>query len=68
MGEKIWFYTYGENFCYFLEEDNHTKEDINNKDNVKIQSCLNLGNSEGINLKCEVEENGLTVIMKMSIA
>jgi len=37
MGEKIWFYTYEENFYYFLEEDNNTKEDINSKENVKIQ-------------------------------
>ncbi|KYK38144.1 MAG: hypothetical protein AYK18_07875 [Theionarchaea archaeon DG-70] len=64
MGEEIRFYTYEENFYYFLEEDNNTKEDINNKDNLKIQNCLSLGNSERINPKCEVEENGLTVMMK----
>jgi len=68
MGEKIWFYTYEENFYYFLEEDNNTKEDINSKENVKIQNCLNLGNSERINQKCEVEKNGLTVTMKGCIS
>jgi len=64
MGEEIWFYAHEENFYFFLEEDNNNKEDINNKKNLKIQSCLNLGNSERINQKCEVEKNGLTVIMK----
>ena len=42
---------------YFLEENNGNKEDINNKDTVKKQNCLNLGNSEKLRLKCEAEEN-----------
>jgi len=66
--KEIWFYAHEENFYYFLKEDNNTKEDINNEDYLKIQSCLNLGNSERINQKCEVEENGLTIIMKGCIS
>jgi len=42
------------NFYYFLEEDDNIKEDIQNEDYLKKQSCLNLGNSERINSKCEV--------------
>jgi len=41
-----WFYTNGKNLHYFLEENNDTNKDIKDKDTVKIQSCLNLGNSE----------------------
>ena len=52
-----WFYTNGKNLYYFLEGDNNVKEVINNKYIVKIQNCLNLGNSEKLRLKCEVEEN-----------
>ena len=56
---NVWFYTNGKDLHYFLEEDNSTKEDIRDKDDVKKQSCLNLGNSERINSKCEAEENQL---------
>ncbi|MBU7030588.1 MAG: hypothetical protein HXS48_26885 [Theionarchaea archaeon] len=53
-----WFYTNG-NLYNFLEEDNCIKKDINDEDNLKIQSCLNLGNLDGIEATCEVEENQL---------
>ena len=53
-----WFYTNG-NLYNFLEEDNCVKEDIKDEDNLKIQKCLNLGNSEEIKPKCEPEENQL---------
>ena len=54
-----WFYTNGKNLYYFLEEDNDNKKDINDEDSMKIQSCLNLGNSEEVEPKCESEENQL---------
>ncbi len=54
---NCWFYTNGKNLHYFLEEDNDFKRDIKAKDNIKKQSCLNLGNSERLSLKCVMEEN-----------
>ena len=51
-----WFYTNGKNLHYFLEEDSDNKMIIKDKDTVKKQSCLNLGNSEKVELKCNVEE------------
>ena len=42
---------------YFLEEDNDVKKVIKDKNNIKIQKCLNFGNSEKLRLKCEAEEN-----------
>jgi len=58
--KNSWFYTNGKNFYYFLGEINYTKEDIKGEYNLKMQSYLNLGNSERINSKCEVFRNGLT--------
>jgi len=55
--ENGWCYTNGEHLHYFLEEDSDLKEDINDKDTVKKQNCLNLGNLERLNSKCEMEEN-----------
>ena len=52
-----WFCTSEKNLHYFLEEDNNVKKDIKDKDTVKKQNCLNLGNSETLRLKCEAEEN-----------
>jgi len=44
---------------YFLEEDNDNKKVIKDKDTVKKQNCLNLGNSQSLRLKCVMEENQL---------
>ena len=54
-----WFYTNGKNLHYFLEEDNDTNKNMKDKGDVKIQSCLNLGNSEKLGLICEVEKSEL---------
>jgi len=53
-----WFYTNGDLYN-FLEEDNCIKEDAKDQNDVKKQSCLNLGNSERIKPKCVVEEDQL---------
>jgi len=66
-----WFYTNG-NLYNFLEEDNCIKDDIKDEDNLKKQSCLNLGNSERINPKCEVfkwtnsHDEGLQISLRNS--
>ncbi|KYK34288.1 MAG: hypothetical protein AYK18_14315 [Theionarchaea archaeon DG-70] len=49
-----WFYTNGKNLYNFLEEDTYIKEDIKDENNVKKQSCPNLGNSERVEPKCDV--------------
>lgn len=54
-----WFYTNGKDLHYSLKEDSDVKRDMKDKDTVKKQSCLNLGNSEKIRLICEVEVNKL---------
>jgi len=54
-----WFYTNGKNLHYFLEEDNDTNKDIKDEDNIKKQSCLNLGNSDENNMKCGTSKNNL---------
>jgi hypothetical protein len=52
-------YTIGRNLQYSLKEDNGTKKDIRDKDTLKMQSCLNLGNSKQITLNCKVGEHEL---------
>ena len=54
--ENSWFYTNGKNLHYFLEENSNANKDMKDKNTVKKQSCLNLGNSEKSNPKCETEE------------
>ncbi len=60
--ENSWFYTNRKNFYFFLEEDNNTKKDIKDEDNVEIQSCLNLDNSKRLEPRYEVFRNGLIII------
>jgi hypothetical protein len=50
------FYTHEGNLHYFLKEDNQSNRKIEEENEVKKQSCLNLGNSEQITLNCGLGE------------